>query len=150
MSQRPELDGCPGPAAEHRHALALALAALTLPVAAPANALPVRHSYYATRTPYEPLQNARTYQRLPWGFVPVSTETVSRHGTRASSDSGDGELILARWDRAATDGQLTSLGEDFGVRVWGVIGARITQVSHRRTSESMVVEPGAHGRVHAV
>ncbi|MEW2403672.1 histidine-type phosphatase [Streptomyces sp. NPDC046862] len=93
---------------------AVALAALTLPVAAPANALPGRHGHYATKTPYEPLQDARTYQRPPRGFVPVFTETVSRHGTRASSDSDDGDLILALWDKAASDGRLTPLGKDFG------------------------------------
>lgn len=93
---------------------AMALAALTLPVAAPANTLPVKDGYYATKTPYEPLQDARTYQRPPRGFIPVFTETVSRHGTRASSDGDDGDLILALWDKAAADGRLTPTGEDFG------------------------------------
>ncbi|MPY58013.1 histidine-type phosphatase [Streptomyces spongiae] len=96
---------------------AVALTALTLPVAAPANAVPVTHGFYATKTPYEPLQDARSYQHPPQGFVPVFTETVSRHGTRASTDSDDGDLILALWDKAAADGELTPLGEHFGLDV---------------------------------
>ncbi|MEU5303105.1 histidine-type phosphatase [Streptomyces noursei] len=82
------------------------------------------YSYsYSTKVSYEPGQNPRTYQRAPRGFVPVFTENVSRHGSRAAGDSDDGDLLLTLWDRAREEGQLTRLGKDFGPDVRALLAA---------------------------
>ncbi|MFJ1896199.1 MULTISPECIES: histidine-type phosphatase [unclassified Streptomyces] len=78
---------------------------------------------YATKTPYAPQQDLRAYQQAPKGFVPVFTENVSRHGSRAASDSEDGDLILALWAEAAAAGQLTHAGRRFGDDVKSLLAA---------------------------
>lgn len=100
----------------HR-AIPAALALGTLLVAAlPAQAAhhPAHATSYGTKATYSPRQSAHSYQRPPAGFTPVFTENVSRHGSRAASDSEDGDLILTLWDKARTAGQLTGKGEEFG------------------------------------
>ncbi|MFI8895255.1 histidine-type phosphatase [Streptomyces paradoxus] len=104
-------------------ALALGLATLVVvPSAAQAthrtghDTRAVRDSF-GTKASYAPRQNARTYQRPPAGFVPVFTENVSRHGSRAATDGEDGDLILALWDKADSEGQLTPRGREFGPTV---------------------------------
>lgn len=101
--------------------------ALTLSVSALlSTALPAQASSpgsYATKTPYAPQQNLRTYQQAPKGFVPVFTESVSRHGSRAASDSEDGDLILALWEKAEREGQLTRAGEKFGGETKSLLAA---------------------------
>ncbi|MDF2268686.1 histidine-type phosphatase [Streptomyces coacervatus] len=99
-----------------------ALALCTLLVAAlPAQAAdrhrPAHRETYGTKAPYAPEQNPGTYEQPPAGFAPVFTENVSRHGSRAATDSDDGDLILALWDKAQTAGQLTGKGEEFGPKV---------------------------------
>uniref|UniRef100_A0AAU3H2N7 Uncharacterized protein n=1 Tax=Streptomyces sp. NBC_01401 TaxID=2903854 RepID=A0AAU3H2N7_9ACTN len=69
------------------------------------------YGFYGTKTTYAPQQDLRTYEQAPKGFAPVFTETVSRHGSRAASDSEDGDRILALWERARSEGQLTRTGE---------------------------------------
>ncbi|MEU6550133.1 histidine-type phosphatase [Streptomyces sp. NPDC046915] len=81
------------------------------------------HESYGTKAPYSPQQSPRTYQRPPAGFTPVFTENVSRHGSRSATDSEDGDLILALWDRAAAEGQLTRKGEEFGPAVRALLDA---------------------------
>ncbi|MBE8469935.1 histidine-type phosphatase [Streptomyces justiciae] len=103
----------------HR-AIPASLALGTLLVAAlPAQAAhqPAHATSYGTKATYSPRQSAHTYQRPPAGFTPVFTENVSRHGSRAASDSEDGDLILALWDRAEAAGQLTGKGREFGPKV---------------------------------
>jgi hypothetical protein len=96
----------------------LALGALLL-TALPAHAAdgPAHRESYGTKAPYAPQQDPRGYQRAPAGFVPVFTESVSRHGSRSATDGEDGELILALWDKAEAEGQLTRRGQEFGPRV---------------------------------
>ncbi|MFI2757743.1 histidine-type phosphatase [Streptomyces echinatus] len=96
----------------------LALGALLL-TALPAHAAdgPAHRESYGTKAPYSPGQNPRGYQKAPAGFVPVFTENVSRHGSRAATDSEDGDLILALWDKAESEGQLTRRGQEFGPKV---------------------------------
>ncbi|MEU1006991.1 histidine-type phosphatase [Streptomyces sp. NPDC005890] len=93
----------------------LALGALLL-TALPAHAAdgPAHRESYGTKAPYAPGQTARDYQRPPAGFVPVFTENVSRHGSRAASDSEDADLVLALWEQARAEGRLTGDGEEFG------------------------------------
>ncbi|MGI3197599.1 histidine-type phosphatase [Streptomyces sp. GLT-R25] len=78
---------------------------------------------YGTKASYEPGQNPRTYQAVPRGFEPVFTENVSRHGSRAATDSEDGDLVLKLWDRAASEGQLTGAGKEFGPQVRQLLDA---------------------------
>jgi hypothetical protein len=96
----------------------LALGALLL-TALPAHAAdgPAHRESYGTKAPYAPRQNPHGYQKAPAGFVPVFTENVSRHGSRAAGDSEDGDLILALWDKAEAEGRLTGKGEEFGPKV---------------------------------
>lgn len=93
----------------------LALGALLL-TALPAHAAdgPAHRESYGTKAPYAPRQGERDHQRPPAGFVPVFTENVSRHGSRAASDSEDADLVLALWEQAEAEGQLTGRGEEFG------------------------------------
>ncbi|MET8976044.1 histidine-type phosphatase [Streptomyces sp. NPDC004539] len=78
---------------------------------------------YGTKAPYQPRQNPASYSKAPAGFTPVFTENVSRHGSRAATDSSDGDLILALWDKAAASGQLTGKGEEFGPKVRALLAA---------------------------
>ncbi|MEU0893462.1 histidine-type phosphatase [Streptomyces massasporeus] len=72
---------------------------------------------FGTKASYASWQNPRTYRRPPAGFVPVFTENVSRHGSRAATDGEDGDLILALWEKADSEGQLTRGGREFGPTV---------------------------------
>lgn len=106
-------------------ALALTLSALSVLLVSPlpAQAAGGASGSYGTKTPYAPQQNARTYQRAPKGFVPVFTENVSRHGSRAATSGEDGELILQLWDRAESEGELTRAGAEFGPQVRSLLAA---------------------------
>lgn len=99
---------------------ALALGALVL-TALPAHAAGNQHlahrDSYGTKATYAPARSAHSYARPPAGFTPVFTENVSRHGSRSATDSEDGDLILALWDKAEAAGGLTGKGEEFGSRV---------------------------------
>ncbi|MFF3844337.1 histidine-type phosphatase [Streptomyces sp. NPDC002328] len=101
-------------------ALALTLGALVL-TALPAHADSATHlahrDSYGTKATYEPERSAHGDRRPPAGYTPVFTENVSRHGSRSATDSEDGDLILALWDKAAADGQLTGKGREFGPTV---------------------------------
>lgn len=96
------------------------LAALLTTAALPAQAAPQHRSdstSYGTKAPYEPGQNPRTYQKAPAGFVPVFTENVSRHGSRAATDSEDGDLILSLLTKAEAANGLTAKGRAFAPKV---------------------------------
>jgi broad specificity phosphatase PhoE len=96
------------------------LAALLAVAAFPAQAVSEHRSdsdSYGTKAPYEPRQNPRTYQKAPAGFVPVFTENVSRHGSRAATDSEDGDLVLALLEKARAANGLTAKGREFGPKV---------------------------------
>ncbi|MGI5454671.1 histidine-type phosphatase [Streptomyces sp. CA-249302] len=78
---------------------------------------------YGTKATYEAEQSARTYQKAPAGFTPVFTENVSRHGSRSATDSEDGDLVLALWNKARTADQLTRKGAEFGPKVQALLDA---------------------------
>ncbi|MGJ5751297.1 histidine phosphatase superfamily protein (branch 2) [Streptomyces puniciscabiei] len=103
---------------------ALALGALLL-TALPAHAAdgPAHRESYGTKAPYEPGQSTHTYQRPPAGYTAVFAENVSRHGSRAATGSEDGDLVLALWDKAQAEGQLTGPGEEFGPTVRALTAA---------------------------
>ena len=48
----------------------------SLPASGGANA------YYGTKTPYQPQQDAATYEAPPAGYEPVHTQLVARHASR--------------------------------------------------------------------
>ncbi|WP_369036242.1 histidine-type phosphatase [Streptomyces adonidis] len=108
-------------------ALAAPLCALLAATALPAHAADRSGSTtadsYGTKGSYAPQQSLRTYQKPPKGFVPVFTENVSRHGSRAATDSSDGDLILKLWDQAESEGQLTARGKEFGPKVRALLAA---------------------------
>ncbi len=120
---------------------ALALAAPLCALLAAATVLPAHAAdrsttadSYGTKGSYAPQQSLRTYQQPPKGFAPVFTENVSRHGSRAATDSSDGDLILTLWDQAASEGQLTSRGKEFGPRVRALLVA-MDKVGYGNLSE---------------
>ncbi|WP_046729859.1 histidine-type phosphatase [Streptomyces humi] len=95
---------------------ALALGALfltALPAHATDGGLAHRDSY-GTKAVYAPGQNPRGYRQPPAGYTAVFTENVSRHGSRSATDGEDGDMILALWNQARADGQLTARGRTFG------------------------------------
>ncbi len=71
---------------------------------------PGERHFYATKTPYAPQESLRAYRAAPEGFVPVFTENVARHGSRAMSDAEDGDAVLAVLGSAGAQGALTGLG----------------------------------------
>ncbi|GGJ28474.1 histidine-type phosphatase [Streptomyces brasiliensis] len=110
-------------------ALAAGVGALMATTALPAQAAdgtregkPLVESY-GTKAVYEPQQLAQTYEKAPKGFTPVFTQIVSRHGSRAASDSADGDLILKLWQQAESEGQLTQEGRLFGPKVQALLDA---------------------------
>ncbi|WP_052713612.1 histidine-type phosphatase [Streptomyces katrae] len=78
---------------------------------------------YGTKTPYAPQGRPGRYENAPNGFVPVFTETVARHGSRAMTDSGDGDAVLAVLHRAQDQGALTGLGTRLGPQVRSLLDA---------------------------
>ncbi len=79
--------------------------------------------YYASKTPYEPQQDVRTYQSAPAGFVPVFTETASRHGSRTPDNGKDADLLVRLWTTAEGEGALTPGGRSFGPQVQSMLTA---------------------------
>src|ERR1700722_7688742 len=67
-----------------------------------------------TKAPYEPEGSLAFYQPAPRGFRPVLTENVQRHGNRTDTSSTDFTTLLALWQIAQTDGDLTPLGQTLG------------------------------------
>ncbi|WP_427921850.1 histidine-type phosphatase [Streptomyces sp. cg40] len=81
---------------------------------------------YGTKAVYAPEQDSRSYQQAPAGFTPVFTENVSRHGSRSATDGSDGDLILALWNKAEAEGQLTAKGREFGPKTQALEAAMST------------------------
>ncbi|MGW4274175.1 histidine-type phosphatase, partial [Streptomyces seoulensis] len=78
---------------------------------------------YGTKAPYAPQEDPARYQRAPRGFVPVFTENVARHGSRAPSDSEDGDTVLAVLREARASDSLTALGAGLGPQVRSLTAA---------------------------
>ncbi|MFG2823132.1 histidine-type phosphatase [Kitasatospora sp. NPDC048365] len=79
--------------------------------------------FYGTKTPYAPQQRLTAYQPAPAGFAPVFTENVARHGSRAMTDSEDGDAVLAVLRDAADQDALTDLGARLGPQVQALLDA---------------------------
>lgn len=82
-----------------------------------------RRDVYGTKTPYAPQEALTRYQQAPAGYVPVFTENVARHGSRAMSDSEDGDAVLALLREAGAQRGLTGLGAELGPQVQELLDA---------------------------
>ncbi|AOJ06864.1 histidine-type phosphatase [Burkholderia mayonis] len=80
------------------------------PASTPAPA-PATPTYYQTKTPYRPQQDASTYEAPPAGYAPVYTEMVARHGSRGLSGFKYDGAIYDMLQKADADGALTPLGQ---------------------------------------
>jgi hypothetical protein len=92
---------------------------------APAHAHAGGHNY-TTKTPYAPQQSFRQYELPPRGYLPVFTENVARHGSRAMSDSADGDAVLAVLAQAQAEHGLTGLGVKLGPQVQALLAGAET------------------------
>jgi hypothetical protein len=78
---------------------------------------------YSTKTPYAPQESLSRYQSAPKGFAPVFTQNVARHGSRAMTDSSDGDAVLAVVHSAQAAGSLTELGARLARQVQALLSA---------------------------
>ncbi|MFC1405084.1 MULTISPECIES: histidine-type phosphatase [Streptacidiphilus] len=85
------------------------------------HAAPSRQHNYTTKTPYAPQESLSRYQSAPRGFTPVFTENVARHGSRAMTDSSDGDAVLAVLASAQAQGALTRLGARLAPQVQSLL-----------------------------
>jgi hypothetical protein len=80
-------------------------------------------TYYASKTPYHPFQDAADYSAPPDGYRPVFVENVARHGSRFLSSKKYDDLAYQLWETAEDAGALTALGEEFGPELESLIEA---------------------------
>lgn len=119
--------------------------------------------WYATKTPYQPQQNAATYTQPPAGFTPVLTELVARHGSRGLSSAKDDVMLYALWQLAQSEGALTPLGQQLGpdlmamMKANALLGCGVAEISkpgygnltvrgireHRQLAERLLQRQGA-------
>ncbi|MFL4952771.1 histidine-type phosphatase [Streptomyces sp. MMS24-I31] len=81
------------------------------------------YTTYTTKTPYAPQERLADYQPVPKDFTPVFTENVARHGSRAMSDSSDGDAVLTVLGSARDHNALTDLGKRLGPQVESLLTA---------------------------
>ncbi|SMC18067.1 hypothetical protein SAMN02745857_00465 [Andreprevotia lacus DSM 23236] len=79
--------------------------------------------YYQTKTPYQPQQDAATYEAAPAGYTPVYTELLARHGSRGLSSLKYDLAVYNMWKKASDDGALTPLGQQLGPDVLKIMKA---------------------------
>jgi hypothetical protein len=73
--------------------------------------------HYSSKTPYAPQGTPADLAPAPAGFVPVYTESVARHGSRALSSFKYDSLTTQVWEQARSEGALTALGQTLGPEV---------------------------------
>ncbi|MFT2749588.1 histidine-type phosphatase [Clavibacter sp. Sh2036] len=73
--------------------------------------------HYSSKTPYAPQGSPADLAPAPAGFVPVYTESVARHGSRALSSFKYDSLTTQVWEQARSEGALTTLGQTLGPEV---------------------------------
>ncbi len=66
--------------------------------------------YYASKTPYAPQQDSRSYEPPPAGFRPVFTQLLARHGARSLVSARDIDAVKELLAAARADDALTDLG----------------------------------------
>lgn len=84
---------------------------------------PAPATYYQTKTPYRPQQDAATYEAPPAGYAPVYTELVARHGSRGLSGFKYDGAIYAMLIKAEADGALTALGAQLKADTYAMMKA---------------------------
>ncbi|WP_322079410.1 histidine-type phosphatase [Burkholderia cepacia] len=84
---------------------------------------PAPATYYQTKTPYRPQQDAATYEAPPAGYAPVYTELVARHGSRGLSGFKYDGAIYAMLVKAEADGALTALGAQLKADTYAMMKA---------------------------
>lgn len=84
---------------------------------------PAPATYYQTKTPYRPRQDAATYEAPPAGYAPVYTELVARHGSRGLSGFKYDGAIYAMLVKAEADGALTALGAQLKADTYAMMKA---------------------------
>ncbi|MFP3503704.1 histidine-type phosphatase [Burkholderia sp. SIMBA_062] len=84
---------------------------------------PAPATYYQTKTPYRPQQDAATYEAPPAGFAPVYTELVARHGSRGLSGFKYDGAIYSMLIKAEADGALTALGAQLKADTYAMMKA---------------------------
>ncbi|WP_175758367.1 histidine-type phosphatase [Burkholderia ambifaria] len=80
-------------------------------------------TYYQTKTPYRPQQDAATYEAPPAGYAPVYTELVARHGSRGLSGFKYDGAIYSMLVKAEADGALTALGAQLKADTYAMMKA---------------------------
>ncbi|WP_205881879.1 histidine-type phosphatase [Leeia aquatica] len=119
--------------------------------------------WYATKTPYQPQQDAASYEKAPAGFAPMFTELVARHGSRGLSSAKDDVMLYALWQLAQSEGALTPLGQQLGpdlmamMKANALLGCGVADISkpgygnltvrglreHRQLAERLLQRQGA-------
>ncbi|WP_175731842.1 histidine-type phosphatase [Burkholderia ambifaria] len=84
---------------------------------------PAPATYYQTKTPYRPQQDAATYEAPPAGYAPVYTELVARHGSRGLSGFKYDGAIYSMLLKAEADGALTALGAQMKADTYALMKA---------------------------
>ncbi|EDT44036.1 histidine-type phosphatase [Burkholderia ambifaria] len=84
---------------------------------------PAPATYYQTKTPYRPQQDAATYEAPPAGYAPVYTELVARHGSRGLSGFKYDGAIYSMLIKAEADGALTALGAQLKADTYAMMKA---------------------------
>ena len=84
---------------------------------------PTPATYYQTKTPYRPQQDAATYEAPPAGYTPVYAELVARHGSRGLSGFKYDGAIYSMLVKAEADGALTALGAQLKADTYAMMKA---------------------------
>ena len=79
--------------------------------------------FLTTKTPYQPQQDAASYEPPPAGYSVLYTELVSRHGSRGLSSVKYDAAAYNMWQKAAADGALTPLGAELGPDITAIMKA---------------------------
>lgn len=80
-------------------------------------------TYYQTKTPYRPQQDASSYEAPPAGYAPVYTEMVARHGSRGLSGFKYDGAIYDMLSKADAEGVLTPLGRQLKADTFAMMKA---------------------------
>jgi hypothetical protein len=80
-------------------------------------------TFLTTKTPYQPQQDATSYEAPPSGFHTVYTELVSRHGSRGLSSVKYDAAAYNMWLQASADHALTPLGQALGADITAIMKA---------------------------
>lgn len=90
---------------------------------APASTPAAAPTYYQTKTPYRPQQDASRYEAPPAGYAPVYTEMLARHGSRGLSGFKYDGAIYDMLQKADAEGALTPLGRQLKADTFAMMKA---------------------------